>query len=110
MPVLYSSPSDVAPEGFVQPAQHVPTESDSSYPSLSLPAQPVVDDSEDVRTSSRSKSIKIVEEDTLLGEEAGDLPSQSIFLSSHSPRRRLICDRPQLVSPEASFSSLINKT
>ena len=122
MPVLYSSPSDVAPEGFVQPAQHVPTESYSSYPSLSLPAQPVVDDSEAVRTSSRSKkatkffgdplrnSVKIVEEDTLLGEEAGDLPSQSIFLSSHSPRRRLIRDRPQLVSPEASFSSLINKT
>ena len=118
----YSSPADVTPEGFVQPAQHVPPDSYSSYPSFSLPAQPVVDDSEAVRTSSRSKkatkffgdplrhSVKIVEEDTLLGEEAGDLPSQSIFPSSHSPRRPLIRDRPQLVSPEASFSSLINKT
>ena len=89
---------------------------------LSLPAQPVVDDSEAVRTSSRSKkatkffgdplrhSVKIVEEDTLLGEEACDLPSQSILPSSHSPIRPLICDRPQLVPLEASFSSLINKT
>ena len=85
----YSSPVDVAPEAFVQPAQHVPPESNSSYPSLSLPAQPVVADSEAVRTSSRSKkatkffgdplrhSVKIVEGDTLLVEEAGDLPSQS---------------------------------
>ena len=75
----YSSPVDVAPEGFVQPTQHVPPESYSSYPSLSLPAQPAVADSEAVRTSSRSKkatkffgdplwhSVKIVEEDTLLG-------------------------------------------
>ena len=118
----YSSPADVAPEGFVQPAQHVPPDSYSSYPSLSLPAQPVVDDSEAVKTSSRSKkamkffedplrhSVKIVEEDTLLGEEAGDLPSQSLIPSSHSPRRPLIRDRPQLVLPEASFSSLMNKT
>ena len=96
----YSSPADVVREGFVQPAQHKPPDSDSSYPSLSLPAQPIVDDSEAVRTSSRSKkatkffgdplrhSVKVVEEDTLLGEEAGDLPSQSNFSSSHSPRRR----------------------
>ena len=118
----FLSPTDVSSEGFVQPAQHVPSESHLSYPSYSLPAQPVVDDSEAVRTSSRSKkatkffgdplrhSGKIVEEDTLLGEEACDLPSQSILPSSHSPRRPLIRDRPQLVPPEASCSSLINKT
>ena len=120
----YSSPADVAPEGFVQPAQHVPRDSYSSYPSFSLPAQPIVDDSEAVWTSSRSKKatkffgdplrhsvkIVIVEEYTLLGEEVGDLPPQSSFLFSHSPRRPLIRDRPQLVTPEASFSSLINKT
>ena len=117
----YSSPANVAPEGFVQPAQHVSSDSNSSYPSLSLRAQPILDDSKAVRTSSRSKkaakffgdplrhSVKIVEEDTLLGEEACDLPSQSNFSSSHSPRRPLIRDRPQLVTPEASFSSLINK-
>ena len=81
----FSSHADVSPEGFVQPAQHVPSESISSYPSLSLPAQPVVDDSEVVRTSSRSKkatkffgdplrhSVKIVEEDTLLGGGGGGL-------------------------------------
>ena len=45
----YSSPADVAPEGFIPPDSY------SSYPSLSLPAQPIVDDSEAVRTSSRSK-------------------------------------------------------
>ena len=48
-------PADVSSEGFVQPAQHVPSELYSSYPLLSLPAQPVVNDSEAVRTSSRSK-------------------------------------------------------
>ena len=118
----FLSPTDVSSKGFVQPAQHVPSESHLSYPSYSLPAQPVVDDSEAVRTSSRSKkatkffgdplrhSVKFVEDDTLLGEEACDLPSQSILPSSHSPRRPLIRDRPQLVPPEASFSSLINKT
>ena len=118
----FSLPADVYSEGFVQPAQHVPSESYSSYSSLSLPAQPVVDDSEVARTSSRSKkatqlfgdplqhSVKIVEEDTLLGKEACDLPSQSILPSSHSPRRPLIRDRPQLVPPEVSSPSLINKT
>ena len=118
----FLSPADVSSEGFVQPAQHVPSEPHSSYPSLSLPAQPVVDDSNAVRTSSRSKKatkffgdplrhfVKIVEEDTLLGEEIRDLPSQSVLSSSHSPRRPLFRDRSQLVSPEASFSSLVNKT
>ena len=118
----FLSPADISFEGFVQPAQHVPSEPHSSYPSLSLPAQPVVDDSEAVRTSSRSKkttkffrdplrhSVKIVEEDTLLGEEVSDLPSQSVLPSSHSPRRPLIRDRTQQVPPEASFSSLVNKT
>ena len=104
------SPDNVVPEGPVQPAQSAYTESYSSYPSLSLPAQPVVDDSEAIRTSSRSKkstkffgdplrhSVKTVEEDTLLQEEAGDLPSQSVLPSSQSPKRRpLIRDRSHLL-------------
>ena len=50
-----STRDKVVSEGFVPSSQHVPPEPHSSYPSLSLPAQPVVDDSEVVRTSSRSK-------------------------------------------------------
>ena len=91
------SPDNVAPEGSVQPAQSLPTESYSSYLSLSLPAQPVMDDQEAVRTSSRSKkatkffgdpirhSVKTVEEVSQLEGEAGDLPSQYILPSSQSP-------------------------
>ena len=115
------SPDYVAPEGSVQPPQSVPTESYSSYPSL--PAQPVVDEQEAIRTSSRSKkatkffgdalrhSVKTVEEDTQLEGEAGDLPSQYVLPSSQSPKQRpLIRDRSHLASPEASFSSSFEKT
>ena len=50
-------PSSVgeSPEGFAPPSQNALSELHSLYPSLSLPAQPVADDSEAVRTSLRSK-------------------------------------------------------
>ena len=117
------SPDNVAPEGSVQPAQSLSTESYSSYPSLYLPAQPVVDDQEAIRTSSRSKkvtkffgdqlrhSIKTVEEVTQLEGEAGDLPSQYVLPSSQSTKwMPLIRDRSHLASPEASFSPSFEKT
>ena len=118
----FLSPAGVSSEGFVLPSQHVPPEPHSSYPFLSLPAQPVVDDSETVRTSSRSKevtkffgdplrhSVKYVEEETLLGEEVCDLSSENVLPSSHSPRKSIVRDRPQLALLEASSSSLVNKT
>ena len=51
----FLSSDRVSPEGFAPPSQNAHSEPHSSYPSLSLPAQPVVDDSEVVRTSLRSK-------------------------------------------------------
>ena len=49
----FLSPDGVSPEGFVQSLQNALSEPHSSYPSLSLPAQPLVDDSEAVSTSLR---------------------------------------------------------
>ena len=118
----FLSPDGFSPEGFVPPPQHVLPETHFSYPSLSLPAQPVVDNSEVVRTSSRSKkatqfigdplrhSVKLVEEGKTLEEEVHHLPSGNALPSSHSPRQPLIRDRPQLALLEASSSSLVIKT
>ena len=70
-----SSPDMMSPQGLALPPHPESSELPSSYPSLSLPAQPVVDDAESVRTSHRSKkptqffgnplrpSLKSVEED-----------------------------------------------
>ena len=66
----------------LNPASHsTPLELSSSYPSLSLPAQPVADNAEPVRASHRSKkptqffgdplrhSVRLVEEDQMLSSE-----------------------------------------
>ena len=53
--IMISSPEIVSPQGLVHPSHSASSEPHSSYPSLSLPAQPVLDDSETVRTSLRSK-------------------------------------------------------
>ena len=50
-----SSADMMSPQGLVLPSHSKTSELPSSYPSLSLPAQPVVDDAESVRTSHRSK-------------------------------------------------------
>ena len=117
----FLSPTDVSTESLIPPSQHLLPETQSSYPSLSLPAQSVVDDSEIVRTSSCSKkatqfvgdplrhSVKLVEEDNM-SEEVHDLPAGNALPPSHSPRKPLIRNRPQLVLLEASFSSFVNKT
>ena len=101
----------------------------SSYPSLSLPAQPVVDDAESVRTSHRSKkstqffgdplrhSVKLVEEDQILPStttlasplipvtEEQIMPSNTPTVSISSPRQQLIRDRfPPQPSTQTSSS------
>ena len=80
-----------------------------------------MDDSEVVRTSSRSKkatqffgdplrhSVKLVEDDNM-SEEVHDLPAGNALPSSHSPRKPLIRNRPQLALLEASSSSIVSKT
>ena len=92
------SPDMMSPQGLVLPSHSESSELPSSYPLLSLPAQPVVDDAESVRTSHRSKkptqffgaplrhSVKSVEEDPTL-------PSETVIVSSSSPRKPLIRDR-----------------
>ena len=93
-----SSPDMMSPQGLVLPSHSKTSKLPSSYPSLSLPAQPVVDDAESVRTSHRSKkptqffgdplrhSVKSVEEDP-------NLTSETMKVSSSSPRKPLIWDR-----------------
>ena len=95
--IIISSPDIVLPQGLVLPSHSASSELPSSYPLLSLPAQPVVDDAESVRTSHRSKkptqffggplwhSVKSVEEDPTL-------PSETVTVSSSSPRKPLIRD------------------
>ena len=73
--IIISSPDIVSPQGLVLPSHSASSELPSSYPLLSLPAQPVVDDAESVRASHRSKkptqffgdplrhSVESVEED-----------------------------------------------
>ena len=53
--IIISSPEMVSPQGLVLPSHSASSELPSSYSLLSLPAQPVVDDAESVRTSHRSK-------------------------------------------------------
>ena len=120
---LHQLPLDVVDsEGPVLPDKSAQADPYSSLPSLSLPAQPATDDSEGTRTSSRSKkatkffgdplrhSVKSVEEDKSLEKEADILPSKSVLPSSQSSKwRPLIRDRSHLTSPEAPFSSSLDK-
>ena len=125
--IIICSPDMVSPQGLVLPSQSASSELPSSYPSLSLPAQPVVDDAASVRTSHRSKkptqffgdplrhSVKSVEEDPNLPsemvivssvksvEEDQNLPSETVLASSSSPRKPLIRDR-FLPGPSAATS------
>ena len=92
------NPDMMLPQGLALPSHPESSELPSSYPSLSLPAQPVVDDAESVRTSHRSKkptqffgdplrhSVKSVEEDPTLTFE-------TVLVPSSSPRKPLIRDR-----------------
>ena len=112
-----SSPEILSPKGIVHPSQSASLEPHSSYPSLFLPAQPVVDDSETVKTSLRSKtptkffgdplrySVKLVDEDQVLASERA--PG-----SSSSPRKPLIRDRFQTDSTVMSSTYLaqVNET
>ena len=96
--ITISSPEIVSSQGPVHPSHSASSESHSSYPLQSLPAQPVVVDSETVRTSILSKkltkffgeplrySVKSVDEDQAL-------PSERVLGSSSSPRELLIRDR-----------------
>ena len=72
--VEFETPDGVSSEAPLRPSQETISKLRSSYPSFSLPAQPVVDDQEAVRASSRNKkptkffgdplrhSVKLVEE------------------------------------------------
>ena len=115
--IIISSPDILSPQDLVLPSHSASSELLSSYPLLSLPAQPVVDDAESVRTSHRSKkptqffgdplrhSVKSVEEDPKLPsetvivtsvksvEENPNLLSETVLASSSSPRKPLIRDR-----------------
>ena len=125
--IEFLTPHCVSSEGLIQPSHDALSEPRSSYPSLSLPAQPVVEDSEAVRASSRSKeptkffgdplrhSIRLVEEaqvsQSLIRGPTQDSPSGSAPSFLSSPRKPLVRDRPQIdimeVSP-ASFAD-VNK-
>ena len=110
----FLSPDGVSPEGFAQPSQNALSEPHSSYPSLALPDQPVVDDSEAVRTSLGSKTPTIFFGDPLrhsvkLVEEVQDLPSGSALPFSSSPRKQLIRDRPHLTEVSSSSFAKVKK-
>ena len=89
-------PDGVSSEGLIQPSQGALSEPRSSYPSLSLPAQPMVDNSEAVRASSRSKkptkffcdslrhSIKLVKEAQVSQSLIGGLTQDSLSGSAPS--------------------------
>ena len=76
--ITVSSPEKEVSKDSNHPPHSESSDLPSSHPSLSLPAQPVVDDAESVRTSHRSKkrtqffgdplrhSVKMVEEDQIL--------------------------------------------
>ena len=88
--LMVSSPEKEVSKDLNPPSHSASSDLPSSYPSLSLPAQPVVDDAESVRTSHRSKkptqffgdplrhSVKLVEEDQIL-------PSTTILASPFIP-------------------------
>ena len=105
----------------------------SSCPSLSLAAQPVVDDAESVRMSHRSKkptqffgdplrhSVKSEEEDQILPSETTlasslipiteeqNMPSDAPVVSTSSPRKQLIRDRFPLQPSTPTSSSLAQR-
>ena len=96
--VFNPSPEIKSPQGPVHSSHSASSEPHSSYPSLFLPAQPVVDDSETVRTALRSKkptkffgeplrhSVNSVDENQAL-------PSERAPGSSSSPQKPLIRHR-----------------
>ena len=114
---MVSSPEKEVSKDLNPPSHSASTELPSSYPSLFLPAQPVVDDAESVGTSYRSKkptqffgnplrhSVKLVEEDQILPSattltsppisvmEEQIIPSVAPTVSTSSPRKQLIRDR-----------------
>ena len=78
---MVSAPKKEVSKDLIPASHSTPLELSSSYPSLSLPAQPVVDNAEPVRASHRSKkptqffgdplrhSVRLVEEDQMLSSE-----------------------------------------
>ena len=128
--ITVSSPEKEVSKDSNHPPHSASSDLPSSYPSLSLPAQPVVDDAESVRTSHRSKkptqffgdplrhSVKFVEEDQILPAtttlasplipvtEEQIMPSmQTVSISS--PRKQLIRDR---FPPQYSTQTLSSVT
>ena len=115
--IMVSSPEKEVSKDLNPPSHSASSELPSSYPSISLPAQPVVDDAESVRTSHRSKkptqffgdplrhSVKFVEEDQIVPSattlaspllpvtEERIMPSDAPTMSTPSPRKQLIRDR-----------------
>ena len=130
---MISSPEKEVSKDLNPPSHSASSVLPSSYPSLSLPAQPVVDDTESIRTSYRSKkqtqffgdplrhSVKLVEEDQILPSattlisppipvtEEQIMPSDAPNVSTSSPRKQLICDRFPLQSSTQSSSSLAHR-
>ena len=123
--IEFLSSDGVSSEGSVQPSQNALSEPHSS---LSPPAQPVVDDSEAVRTSLRSKkptkffgdplrhSVKLTEEAQMsqphIRGPSKDLPSGSASPFSSLPRKPLIHDRFHIDILEVSSISFaeVDKT
>ena len=115
--VIVSSPEKESTQELGLPSHSVSSELPSSYPLLSLPAQPVADDAESVRSSRRSKkptqffgdplrhSVKSVEEDSILPSQTAiasslksvseekNMLSNAPVVSTSSPRKPLIRDR-----------------
>ena len=127
--ITVSSPEKEVSKDSSHPPHSTSSDLPSSYPSLSLPAQPVVDDAESVRTSHRNKkptqffgdplrhSVKFLEEDQILPStttlaspllpvtEDQIMPSNTQTVSISSPRKQLIRDRfPPQSSTQTSFS------
>ena len=127
--ITVSSPEKEVSKDSNHPPHSASSDLPSSYPSFSLPAQPVVDDAESVRTSHRSKkptqffgdplrhSVKFIEEDQILPStttlasplipvtEEQIMPSNTQTVSISSPRKQLIRDRfPPQSSPQTSSS------
>ena len=111
------SPEILSLKGIVQPSQSASSDPHSTYPSLSLPAQPEIDDSETVRTSLCSKKPTKFFGDPLrhsvkVFDEVQDLSSESAPGSSSSPQKPVIRDRPQAGSMEMSstYFARVNET
>ena len=127
--ITVSSPEKEVSKDSNHPPHSASSDLPSSYPSLSLPAQQVVDDAESVRTSHRNKkptqffgdplrhSVKFVEEDQILPSattlaspllpvtEEQIMPSITQTVSISSPRKQLIRDRfPPQSSTQTSSS------